>query len=131
MAPPVLHPLLRTAARVLSMAAVVVHPMVPPAAGGGSGPAADCHAVTAFLQAAAFAGAAAFKARQESRLWQQHQAQRRALGLPPECGWHARVYAGVRALFDLGQPGATVVLTCAMLVTFWQALMVLGGGAQR
>lgn len=123
MVPPVLHPLLHHGALGLSLAALALHPTVPAAAGGDPDPAADCHAVMAFLQVAAFGAAVVFKARQEARLWAQHEAQRAAAGLRPERGWHARVYGGAAAL-----AGATVapLLVFALVMTGWQALMALG-----
>lgn len=130
MTPPVLHPVLHRAAQALSLASRGLHPVVPPVPSStGRDPAADCHAVLAFLQMAGFMLAAVFKARQEARLWVQHQAQRRALGLPLEAGWHASVYGAVLAVAGVSQPAAAPLLSLAMLLIGWQALMVLGGGA--
>lgn len=127
MTPRVLHPLLRRVSQALALATLGLHPMVPPVHATAGDPAADCHAVMAFLQTAGFMAAALFKARQEARLWVQHQAQRRALGLPLEGGYHAAVYAGVLALAAVSQPAAAPLLSLALLLVVWQAVMVLGG----
>lgn len=127
--PRVLHPLLRHAAQALSWATLALHPMLPQLPTASAGPEEDCHSIVLFLQATGFASAALFKARQEARLWEQHQAERQALGLPPEGGWHARVYAAVDALPRMQRPGSAsgLLLSCCMLLITWQALMVCNG----
>lgn len=120
--PAVLQPVLRYAGASLSGATLVLHPMLP-VLPWGAGPVDDCHAVLVFLQITGFACAAVFKARHEARLWQQHQSQRAALGLPPERSWHARVYGAVRGLQTVPAPGTGWFLSGALLLMAWQALV--------
>lgn len=120
--PPVLHPLLRYAGATLSGATLVLHPMLP-VLPWSAGPVDDCQSALVFLQVAGFAGAAIFKARHEARLWQQHQLERAALGLPLEASWHGRVYGAVRALQKIPQPGTGWFICTCLLLMAWQAVM--------
>ena len=59
-------------------------------------PAEQCRTVLAWQQLClSLAAPALVAAAAETRLWQQHEAQRRRQGLPPEGGWQARLYGAI------------------------------------
>lgn len=119
---PTLQPLLHATTRVVHMAARVLHPMLPWHATPPDS-TAECASGLILLQLSAFGLAAIFKARQEHRLFAQHQWQRLRAGLEPERGFHARVYSAAAALLEPGR--GELLWAGALLVIFHHAVITV------